>query len=72
MFGWLFRRRPRRFETGIYMGSNVLYPHGSAPPLMIAARAARRLNIGDRLEYTVSPRTGLAERVRVYRRAALR
>ena len=72
----LFRRRPRRFETGIYMGTiqrrRQIYPHSSQPPLIVAARAARRLNIGDRLEYEVSPRTGLVENVRVYRPAALR
>ena len=68
MLGWLFRRRQRRTLTGIFMGSGTVYPHSSQPPLMVGAGVARRLNLGDRVEFEVSARTGLARRIRVYRR----
>jgi hypothetical protein len=64
----LFRRRPRRYLTGRYMGAATIYPHSSQPPLMVGARPARRLHVGDAVEFTVSERTGLANKVRVYRR----
>ena len=48
----------------------MLYPHSSAPPLMVAAKVSRRLHVGDRVEFVVSERTGLVENLRVYRPAA--
>jgi hypothetical protein len=73
VIGWLrdvFRDLATRgrAETGIYDGHRI-FPHSISLPLMVSARVARRLETGDRVEFEVSPRTGEARRIRVYRRA---
>jgi hypothetical protein len=64
---WLLYRN-RRTMTGIYDHGRI-YPHLIHPPVVVGARVARRLQPADRVEFEVSPRTGEARRVRVYRKA---
>jgi hypothetical protein len=58
----------RTVLRGWYQGRGHIQPFDLHPILMVGARAAKRLNFGDQVEFTVSERTGHARRVRVYRR----
>lgn len=66
----LFRRsRTERF-TGVY-GVGAIRCHIDHADVPVSARTVRRLRLhgSDRVEFEISPRTGLARRVRCYRRA---
>jgi hypothetical protein len=65
----LFGYDPPERLTGVYCGGATIMPHTAHPPVVVGARVARRLRAGDRVEFEVSPRTGEARRICVYRRA---
>jgi hypothetical protein len=60
-------RDPPERLTGVYGGGAIL-PHRALPWVTVGARDARRLRAGDRVEFQISPRTGQARAVRVYRK----
>lgn len=79
MMGRLLQRLIRRLRrrnnamhlTGIYMSRGFIRPHHTVYEYVpISPRTVRRLAlaIGDRLEFDIAPRTGVAKRVVCYKR----
>ena len=65
----LGRNRPKpEIGSGWYRGHGEVMPFDSRPLLMVGAKTARRLQLGDSVTFEVSPRTGLAENVKITNR----
>ena len=70
---WLGRDRPRpEVGSGWYCGHGQVQPFDLSPLLMVSAKVARRLQLGDYIVFEVSPRTGLAENVKISHRPMAR
>ena len=53
---WLGRNRPKpEIGSGWYRGHGEVMPFDSRPLLMVSAKVARRLQLGDSIVFEVSP-----------------
>jgi transcription termination factor Rho len=67
---WPFKPAPRSSLTGVYQNGFVRPHHSLEYDVPVPPRLIRRhnLNTGDRVAFDVSPHTGRASRILVYRR----